>query len=344
MIDIYSTNDLIEVVRRVETPGSFLKGYFPTGPRDNSTKRARVIIERKEGENSAAPFVVPYKGSKLVERMGYFAEEAQPAFINPALGLTIDELLKKGIGETEYDDVSPDQRAINYLSDDMADLMNRVNITKEYMRGQILCNGKVDVKVEGGDRFQMRFYDGNTFTNKRAITTGTGTLFSDIATAAAAINGAYGALDLILGADLVEPFYNDATVQKRLDIRNFNVGALSPADEVQGTATYHGTMNFNGKMLRVYSYTDTAMVDGEEVSFIDPKSFVVLPREKFGATKHGAVTQMEDDKQYHTYAGEMVPRVISDVASSTRRLEMVSACLPMPYMYDSWRVVTYTTI
>ena len=350
-LEIYSTNNLVQVVKKARVPGTFLRTrYMPTGPRD-IFKTKKVFIERSDDGNLAAPFVIPYTGSVLMEREAYTGEEMAPAFLNPARDMTIDQLMKKGIGETLYDETTPEEREMNYLADDLIYLQKAIQRSQEWMCGQIITNGYVDCVI--GDtsstrKVRFKYYD-SSFTNKMVFLDGSSNpeywdasgadIYAHISDMANDIDGEYGDLDLILGASLVSVFLSDQSILERLNIRNANFGALNPGETLLPGVGFLGAMNFGGKTLNIYSYNAKAKVNGSEVSFIDPKYAVVIPRNGFGATKFGSITQMEEeDRGYHTYASEMVPRIITDPKSNQRLLEMASAPLPHPYALDSWRV------
>ena len=239
-MDIYSTNNLVEVVRKAPAPGSFLRSrFFPTTPRD-IFKTKKVFIDRTDEGNLCAPFVIPYSGSKLMERSAYTGEELTPAFINPARDMSIDQLLKKGIGETLYDEVTPEEREQNYLADDLAFLQKSVQRSIEWMCGQILVNGYVDCPVSASDNVRFKYY-GDSFTNLMTFTSSGSTVYWDSAGASIYgqlsdmvndIDGEYGDIDIILGAKLVSVFMTDTEMLKILDVRNANVGAIAPTTDV----------------------------------------------------------------------------------------------------------------
>lgn len=347
-MDIYSTNNLIEVVRKAPAPGTFLRSrFFPTTPRD-IFKTKKVYIERADDGNLAAPFVIPYSGSKLMERKGYTGEELTPAFLNPARDMSIDQLMKKGIGETMYDETTPEEREQNYLADDLAYLQNAVQRSWEWMCGQIICNGFVDCAVGDNENVRFKYFDGS-FGNKMTFLDGSNnpeywdgegvSIYGQISDMANDIDAEYGDLDLVLGALLVKLVMTDSQMVKMLDAANLNIGQISPDAVSFPGVGYIGSVNFSGKTLNMYSYNAKAKVNGVEVSYFNPKYAAVMPRNGFGATKFGSITQMEqEDDKFHTYTAEMVPRVLADAHSDTRRIEMKSAPLPHPYALDSWRV------
>ena len=99
MIEIYKTDSMIEVIKKSPVAPSFLGDrYFPTSDRDIFTT-PQVWIERADNGKKSAPFVIPYSGSKLMEREAYTGEQMTPVWINPARDMTIHTLLKKGIGQ-----------------------------------------------------------------------------------------------------------------------------------------------------------------------------------------------------------------------------------------------------
>jgi len=348
MLEIYRTNNLIEVVRMARIPGSFLRTrFFPTTPRD-IFKTPEVYIERTDEGNLCAPFVIPYSGAKLMEREGYTGEKLMPAFVNPARDMSIAQLQKKGIGETLYDEVTPEERAKKYLADDLVFLQKAIQRTQEWMCGQILVNGYVDCAINANDKVRFQYYDssfGNLMTfldgsNNPEYWDGSGvSIYEQLSAMVNDIDAEYGDIDIVLGAELVSVFLTDTQMLKMLDVANANFGRIDPSVEQIPGVGFLGAINFGGKLCNVYTYNAKAKINGSEVSFISPKYALAIPRTGFGATKFGSITQMEDDDEYHTYAAEMVPRILAEKKNDQKRIEMKSAPLPHPYALDSWRVV-----
>lgn len=351
MPQIYSTNDLVTVVRDNRIAPSFLRGrYFPTGPRDIFTT-PKVFIERGSEDSPAAPFVIPYSGAKLMEREGYVGEAIEPAFINPSRDMTIDQLLKKGIGETYYDTtVTPAQREQEYLADDLAYLEAAIQRTQEWMCGQILQAGYVDCTLDAtGDRkARLKYYDStfdNVFTS--SVSWVGGKAYEQISKVCEDIDTQYGQLDLVLGANLITPFMTDASILKVMDLRNANFGTLNPGQVQPEGVGYLGQIMFGGHQVNIFTYNAkvTLYNANSATSIVDPSKYLVLPSANFGCTKIGAITQMEEeDRAFHTYAAEMVPRIITSPKDNARTIEMACACAPLPYKWDSWRVCTPTLV
>ena len=58
-----------------------------------------------------------------------------------------------------------------------------------------------------------------------------------------------------------------------------------------------------------------------------------------GKRLYGAVTQMEDDKQFHTYEGRYVPKVTMNIENDYCSIAMQSRCLVVPESVDDWYVI-----
>ena len=351
-MDIYSTNQMIEVVRKISLPTMFLRDrYFLTTPRD-IFKTRKVYIERLDEGHRCAPFVIQLEGSKAVpmERVAYEGEELYPAFIHAAREMSLATLKKKGIGETLFDDVTPEERERKYLSDDMAYLTAATMRSWEWMCGQILNTGAVECYCCMGDsiddknkmvKVRFQFYEhtfDNAVTYSKKWSDADVDIYGQVAETARSIDASYDSLDLILGGNLVHHFVTNPTILKLLDTRNLNIGRLDPIITPYLRIGNLGSMNFDGIQLNIF--TDSRGVTdptGVNSHYLDQDSFVIVPP-KLGAMKFGTITQMEEeDRDYHSYSSELVPRRITNVSSSERKLEMSSAPLPHPYDWSAWR-------
>lgn len=351
-MEIYSTNNMIEVVKKTELPVMFLRDrYFPTTPRD-IFKTRKVYIERLDEGHRCAPFVFQLEGSGAVPmaRGAYNGEELYPAFIHPSREMSLATLKKKGVGETVFDEVTPEERERKYLADDLAYLTAATMRSWEWMCGQILNKGSIECYCCTGDtiddkdkmvKVRFQFYE-DTFDNEviysKKWSDADADIYGQVAETAKSIDASYDSLDLILGGNLVHHFVTDPTILKLLDTRNLNVGRLDPAATSYRRIGNLGTMNFDGIQLNIFTdsrgVTDPTGVNGH---YIDQNSFVIVPP-KLGAMKFGTITQMEEeDRDYHSYSRDLVPRRITNVSSSERTLEMSSAPLPHPYDWTAWR-------
>ena len=55
-----------------------------------------------------------------------------------------------------------------------------------------------------------------------------------------------------------------------------------------------------------------------------------------GKQLFAAITQLEGNGEFKTYASAFVPKVWDDIESNTKKLAVSSAMLPVPATYDDW--------
>ena len=123
MLDIYKTHYLLMAVRELVPAARFLRDrYFPTNDVTDIFATTDVIVEYKDGDKKLAPFVVPRKGGVAVTRRGYSAKRYEPAFIAPKRELTIDDLMRKGFGESMFSSLTPEARQTALLMSDFDEL------------------------------------------------------------------------------------------------------------------------------------------------------------------------------------------------------------------------------
>jgi hypothetical protein len=137
------------------------------------------------------------------------------------------------------------------------------------------------------------------------------------------------ATDLVVGADAADALLANATVQKLLDVKNYEVGRIDPATLGNGAA-HIATLNVKGRLINVICYDEEYTEGSETKSYIDPKS-VILTAPGAGRTLYGAVSQVEQaDGLFHTYTGKRVPKYLSNADGNTRSLTLTACPLLIP--------------
>ena len=97
-INFFDTYYMAGMIEEIVPQQTFFRDrYFPT-PRvfDND----KVLVEYMDGDRKMAPFIAPRVGDIPVDRAGYELYEFTPPMVAPSRVLTIDELRKRGFGET----------------------------------------------------------------------------------------------------------------------------------------------------------------------------------------------------------------------------------------------------
>lgn len=327
----------------------FVDRYFPTGATDifNSEK---VLVEFQDGDRKLAPFVVPRAGSINISRMGYEINEYRPGRIAPSRLMTIDDLKQRGFGEAILSNSTPADRARALQLKDLTDLNNRISRREEWLAVQTLLNYGVTMRhyIDDGTNYvdeDLYFYNqASGDSNPTAYTVGdewddtNGDFWGDVEAMCDSL-GERGlpAEDLIVSSDVGRFIMDDAKVKAYLDNRRYEMGEIRPKNAYHGV-TWIGMLNFGGYELNVFVVKETYKNDsGVTQKFLPDKSAIVTAP-GCGHTMYGAITQMEANREYETFAMKRVPKLIVDEAKDTRALRLASRplCAPVnnaPWMY-----------
>ena len=143
------------------------------------------------------------------------------------------------------------------------------------------------------------------------------------------------ATDLLVASDVGAFLMEDPWIIRMLDNRRVELGRIQPT-ELTEYVTHLGAFNFKGRLLDILvsdgGYEDE---DGSEKAYLDDGS-VVVTAPNVGRGLYGAITQMERDEEYHTYAGKRVPQHIADVKSQTKETKVASSPLMVPKRKNPW--------
>lgn len=327
---------LIAAFKQEQKPTTFLKSrYFPDG---RTFATDEVIVEYQDGNQKIAPFVVPEKDGKLVDRDKYVAEAYQPAYIAPKRALTIDTLKKKGFGEALYAELTPEQRALKITADDLVDMEKMIVRREEEMCSQVLQNNKLVMNHQTDDNSKpivkhITFYtEGSNpaiYAPAELWTSADADIIADVAAMADQL-GERGlpATDVILGAEAAAAFLNNEKILKLLDNRNYNIGAIDPTEGFNG-ATLLGVLNCNGHKMNFISYVAKYEAeDGTLTPYINPKD-VIVTAPNCGVTNYGAITQIDfGAADFKTYEGKRVP--LYSVKDQVKTVSLRTAPLVQP--------------
>ena len=339
--NFYDTHTLLMAVQQLESKPSFLRDrYFPTNTATDIFATCDVLAEFRDGSKKLAPFVAPRKGGVTVARAGATMERYTPPFIAPRRMLTIDDLKKRGFGEALFSTLTPEQRQQALLLRDVEELGAYITRREEAMAAETMLNNGCVMKhiaddADAGDDMEIRFYseDSNPaiYTPSANWSISSTNILADIAAMIRLLTSrGLPATDLVVAPDVADIIINNASVQKMLDIRNYNLGAVEPLALPNGAARV-AVLNVNGRNINVISYDETYTDDeGNNVQYI-PAGKVVLTAPAAGRTLYGAISQVEQaDGEFHTYTGARVPKYVADANGNTRSLTVSSSPLLVP--------------
>jgi hypothetical protein len=326
---------LLAAYKEQKAPNTFLQSrYFPDG---TVFTTAQVLVEYKDGNQKLAPFVSPEIGGKVVRRNGYEANAYKPAFIAPKRALTIDNLTEKGFGEALYGELTPEERAVKITADDLTEMDEMIVRRHEQMCAQVLQENALTMNHYGDDNKlietkKIEYFNG---VNEAIYTTSVkwDTADADIIGEVAAIaklltKRGLPATDVILGSEAADAFLNNEKIQKLLDNRNYNIGAVDPTENFP-EATFLGVINCKGRKMNFIQYDATYEAeDGKDTPYINPKDIIVTAP-GCGVTNYGAITQINyGESMPRTHAEKRVP--LYAIKDQVREVALRTAPLVQP--------------
>lgn len=334
-IDLYNTRTMLEAVRQMQPPKTFLKDTFFNNQRTFDTEYVDVDVVK--GRRRMAPFVHPRRSGKVVEREGYRTNTYKAPLINPKMPTTAEHLQKRLAGEPLYSGVSPDERAAEQLGKDLAELDDMITRREEWMCAQALFTGQIHVKGDGVDEV----IDFN-LTNKEALLSGakwnesTSNPLADLKRWRLHVIKASGITPdiAIFSSEVVDAFLWNEQVQKMLDLRLVETGQIDPQALPNGV-TYIGRIAELG--LNIYSYDEWYIDDdGTEKPMVPEKTVTIASSRARFDMLYGAYIDME----MGTMDLPRIPRSWVEKDPSTRWVQLISRPLPVPQHVDSIYVAT----
>ena len=352
-MDYTKTLTLLSAVKNMKKASSFLRDrYFPTNENTDIFNSEAVILEYRDGSKKAAPFVVEQKNGVAVTRNGYDVESFTPANIAPKRPQSVSDLRKKGFGEALYSNLSPEARALALTVQDMIELEQMITRREEAMAAQVLFNNKVTMNYYADDLSlaetkEIKFYEGavnpDVYTPQNLWSSASANILGDIEAMGRTIrNNGHVATDVILGTAAADAFINNEAVQKLLDNRNVNIGAYDPIILDDPYAALLARLNIKGHVYNFITY-DAAYeeLDGTVTNFVPTKQIAVTA-EGVGRTAYGAVSQIEADGEFHTYAGTRVPHAVADQGTNSK--DIILTAKPLPILNSKDSVISATVL
>lgn len=161
--DIYDPRTMQKLVSRMPPVHTFLKSRFFKNVKTFTTES--VDVDFKKGNRKLAPFVHKRIGGKTVPNTGFTTKTYTPPYVAPDKVTTVDDILKRAAGESLYNGLTPEQRAVKKMAEDYSELDEMITRREEWMAAQVIFTGTIPVVGESLNET----IDFN-FTNKEELT------------------------------------------------------------------------------------------------------------------------------------------------------------------------------
>ncbi len=345
--DLNDTRSLLGVIERAYPPNTLLVDTFFN--RVYTYPTSVVDVDYKKGKRTMAPFVVPGGKGVNMAREGYITKSYKAPLMRPKRTLDADELSKRMAGETVYSTHTPEQRAEAYRAQDLKDLMDMCVRREELMAAQCLLFGEYDIEGYADDG-EVTLLDTVSFDfTQKLVLSGDDTwdketahIYNNLRTASQTIRRNAGVVPtvLICSENTSDYILNNKDIYEKLLIpsnTNMSLMSIQPRIESPDVIRFGRIQSLN---LDMYTY-DAVYADpktGEDTQYI-PDDYVIIGVPGTGRRLYGSVTQMEADKQFHTYEGRAIPKVTVNEESDSQSIAISSRCLVVPDNTDEWYVI-----
>lgn len=303
LIDIFDTRTMLEAIEQMKRPGRFLRDTFFPLARQFDTEAVDVDIIK--GKRRLAPFVSPMMEGKVVERGGFSTNTIKPGYVKPKMPTTAADLLKRQPGEVLYGGgLTIEQRAQQQLGKDLAELMDMIDRREEWQAAQALNAGAVTmtIKAEGGDK-SVSVDFGMAGTHKVTLTSTD--LWSDTVNSdpiddlrtwsqLCRKDSGISPTDVVMGTDACSAFLNHPKVQKFMDMRQVDMGAVKP-EQLPDGVTYVGRINAPSLQIDVWTYDEWYIDEatGTETAMVPAKKVWLGSRRAQNSKLHAVIQDME---------------------------------------------------
>lgn len=315
--------------QNVIKPKSFVKdSYFKNRKLSENQK---MEIEFRKGRQMVAPFVSEFiPGTEMVKK-SYESKFFQAPKLAPKRTFSAFELFfNKTAGETIYGGKSPEERKAELLAQSFSEFEEQITRREEAMCIEALFTGKVVVKGEG---IEGKIEFGTVSDTAPAIlwTQPNADIIGDLQGAITAIGESTGLRPEIILMDPVAAklFVENEKIQKLLDIRNYHMGEVKPAELPSG-AIYIGTLAPFG--LPVYSYqTQYSILSADGKTYTNKK---LIPEGKvlLAPSNNTIVYGPSADVEQGIIVAER--SVFTDTDSKSNTVEIRTESRPLPVVFD----------
>lgn len=341
------TRTLLGAIERSNPPTTTLVDTF--FPQQEVFLTEYVEMEYRKGGRRMAPFIVPGAKGVNMARGGSTIRTYKPPMMRPKRTIELNDVMRRGFGENVYSQRTPEERAAMMRAKDMADLIDMCARRQEYMAAQLLINGSYECKGYADDG-NIQVVDTVTFAefDNKITLSGNNTwdnaaakIYDDIGDASQKIRRAAGMIPTVAmcSANVVEYLMGNTQIMNYLLVPSRDNLALMSMQPKLVRPELLRVGYIQALNMEIYAYDGIYTDDnGDDQQYI-PDNHIIIGVPGRGKRLFGAVTQMEEDKQLHTYASAFVPKVTADIESDTSSLAISSRCVLAPEFLDDWAVI-----
>ena len=345
-INIYQTRTMLEAIQHIPSNEQFLQSTFVRGR--NTFPTESIDIDIVKGKKVMAPFVATYKNGVVLSRGQITTMNYKPPKIQPKRPITVEALETRLAGEAVYSGKKSADRKAELLAKDMGDLNGSIRRRWEWMIAQILTTGGFTAKVMADEKVPYDEIEFDYGHDQQTVIEGnkkwsvanaeTSRPIDDLNTMCETVSDGCGEYPtiVIMGKDAVAGFLASKQVQELFANRRIHIGDYEPTVKSKHVKAVCRLLD---PAVEVYTYAESYVDEDNVTHKFIPANKVVVACEGIFDMDFAAVTQMGDDKEFHTYEAEIVPKYDANVSENAQTLTMTSRPIPVPFDVNAWGIL-----
>ena len=334
-MNLFDSLVLMGILQDLRLPQQGLAARYFTSIIASDSEKIGFDLDNKPRRMS--PFVSPLVAGKVVRSMGYETNTFKPAYVKDKRVFHANRALKRKMGESlGASQLSPDQRMMALLVEDMQDQMNMISRRLEWMAVKALADGKVTIVGEDYPSVEVDF-------GRAAAQTITASANADKWSDAAkrplddlqdwsdlmVKKVGVGIADVIMTVDVWKVFRNKGDITEKLNRFRTDTTLTQNAHNREGLVFQGVVDQFN-----IYTYSGWALdpITNVETAYMDAGTVLCLaaPDLVEGVQHFGAILDVELLQAVPYFSKSWV-----EEDPSVRNLLMQSAPLLVPHRINA---------
>ncbi len=279
-----TTKQLLPVYNQTASPTMFMSERFQS-PAQNFHSSEEVEIDVVRNDEDVSIVIQDLSTGYRFNSEDVFTNKAfKPPIHKEAIALDAFSLIKRSPGVNPFN--QPDFRAnlIIKMFNGMSKIERKIRRAMEQQASQVLQTGIVTLKDSNGVAlYTLDFKPKSSHfpTAGTSWATATGEQMLNDISSIAELNRDDGLADsdeLIFGVTAFEKFISNADVQKRFDIRNFQLGRISPMERANNGGSFRGIVEIGNYRYDVWTYGgrfNDPENPGTKIQYMDPGKVIV---------------------------------------------------------------------
>ena len=344
-VNLYTPRSMSNPIEKNMPVTTFIRDTF--FPAVNTHPTDKIDMDFRKGSYLVAPFVAPRVGGINMNRRGYETRTYSPPKIAPERPINPEVLESRLPGETIHTTMTPEERQDYYIQQDTLEMDNAITRREEVMCAQLITTGKINVRgyiddnlknyVDDDIDYQLPADNMIVLAGEDKWDQSTSDKYQNISDSCEIIlKSGYNPAYCILGQDAWAKFRTDSNLLKMLDVRRLELGLIAPQLRTQNGngLKYCGSLPEFG--IDLYTYYAWYLDYDNAVKSIFPVDKVSILPASLGSIEYAAITQVEEDKKYHTYEGTRVPKTMINVNEDVIKHRLAAKPIPKPDDVSSW--------